>query len=313
MIDARNVYRKVTRKIYDFSPEQRQNLLAIVWLYRGQQDRFLDLVTGYLLRTIEEADACFGAEGPSGATRPMEAYARSIATLRALQRDFLEEADPTGPQEEPRIAFQQAAETFVEDAEAFLGMIDQERQAASRVGAPPSARSGPTEATALLTRLGPLAETSRDLVKQADQAYKLGTRLIEVCETDCGARESDLWPNREINRARKAADEARHALVEQLKRVRYFWKQAHWLMERFPDAELRAVPGLVKLVDVAEIAANDWSLTPGRYVGVAPEEVDEDFDFEEALRDIHIELEGLNAEAVELAGQIARNFEELGV
>jgi len=30
MLDARNVYRKVTRKIYDFSPEQQQNLQAIV-------------------------------------------------------------------------------------------------------------------------------------------------------------------------------------------------------------------------------------------------------------------------------------------
>jgi type I restriction enzyme M protein len=46
---------------------------------------------------------------------------------------------------------------------------------------------------------------------------------------------------------------------------------------------------------------------------VAPEEVDEDFDFEEALKDIHIELEGLNQEAVELAAQIAQNFKELGV
>lgn len=44
MIDARNVYRKVTRKIYDFSPEQLANLTAIVWLYRGQQDRFLALL-----------------------------------------------------------------------------------------------------------------------------------------------------------------------------------------------------------------------------------------------------------------------------
>src|SRR5258705_7937414 len=33
MIDARNVYRKVTRKIYDFAPEQLANLTAIVWLY----------------------------------------------------------------------------------------------------------------------------------------------------------------------------------------------------------------------------------------------------------------------------------------
>ena len=50
MLDARNVYRKVTRKIYDFSPEQMQNLAAIVWLYRGQQDRFLALVKDYLGR-----------------------------------------------------------------------------------------------------------------------------------------------------------------------------------------------------------------------------------------------------------------------
>jgi type I restriction enzyme M protein len=44
MLDARNVYRKVTRKIYDFSPEQQANLAAIVWLYRGQSARFLGLV-----------------------------------------------------------------------------------------------------------------------------------------------------------------------------------------------------------------------------------------------------------------------------
>lgn len=65
--------------------------------------------------------------------------------------------------------------------------------------------------------------------------------------------------------------------------------------------------------DKAELEANDWSLTPGRYVGVAPEEEDENFDFEEALRDIHVELSDLNAEAVELAAKIQRNFEELGV
>ena len=68
----------------------------------------------------------------------------------------------------------------------------------------------------------------------------------------------------------------------------------------------------MKLVDRAEIEAHDWSLTPGRYVGVAPTEEDEDFDFEEALRSIHINLKGLHEEAVALAARIARNFEELG-
>ncbi len=83
--------------------------------------------------------------------------------------------------------------------------------------------------------------------------------------------------------------------------------------ERFPEAKLRDGEGLVMLVDRAEIEANDWSLTPGRYVGVAPEEVDEDFDFEEALRGIHVELEDLNSEAATLAATIKKNFEELGV
>ena len=69
----------------------------------------------------------------------------------------------------------------------------------------------------------------------------------------------------------------------------------------------------MKLVSKVEIEAHDWSLTPGRYVGVAPEDEDEDFDFEEALRSIHINLDGLNEEAVKLAMQISRNFKELGV
>ena len=162
-------------------------------------------------------------------------------------------------------------------------------------------------------RLVPLAETSRNLVKQSDLLYKLATHLIESCEKACSAKKSDAWNGRDITRLRKAVDEARQLAVAQLKQVRYFWKQARWLTERFPEARLRDVEGLVKLVDRAEIETNDWSLTPGRYVGVAPEEEDENFDFEETLREIHVELEDLNAEAVRLAATIKKNFEELGV
>ncbi len=57
MLDARGVYRKVTRKIYDFSPEQLQNLLSIVWLYRGENQRFLDLIAQHLSRTSKQQTA----------------------------------------------------------------------------------------------------------------------------------------------------------------------------------------------------------------------------------------------------------------
>jgi type I restriction enzyme M protein len=74
---------------------------------------------------------------------------------------------------------------------------------------------------------------------------------------------------------------------------------------------LRDVPGLVKLVDQKDIEAADWSLTPGRYAGVAAPEEGEDFDFEQVMREIHDELAELNKESVKLAKRIDRNLMEL--
>ena len=84
-----------------------------------------------------------------------------------------------------------------------------------------------------------------------------------------------------------------------------FVQSSHFIEDAGEDA--------MKRVERDEVEAHDWSLTPGRYVGVAPEEEDEDFDFEEALRSIHLDLKGLNEEAEKLAARITRNFEGLGV
>jgi type I restriction enzyme M protein len=158
-----------------------------------------------------------------------------------------------------------------------------------------------------------LATACRDLVKDADLAFKLAARVVDTAEKDAGAREHDAWDCRAIGRMEKELDARRKELVEQLKSAAYFERQAHWLLSRFPDGKLVAVPGLVKLVDRKEIETADWSLTPGRYVGVAPVEEDGDFDFEQTMRDIHTELADLNREAAELAARIQKNFEELGI
>jgi len=308
MIDARNIYRKVTRKIYDFSPEQEQNLLAIVWLYRGETGRYLDLVAGYCRRMLAEGAACFTTRDDEGETvEPLPNFIAALATLRSSIEPFLRSLPKDAPLTEPLKELDDHIPLFKADVDSFRQIVNEQQTAWGQQ------KTTNGELKKAVDRLATLAETSRDLVKQTDLLYKLACRLIETCDNECDARDSDAWAARDITRARKAADEARALAVEQLKQVRYFWKQAHWLTERFPKAELRDVEGLVKLVDRAEIEANDWSLTPGRYVGVAPEEEDEDFDFEEALRDIHVELEDLNAEAVHLAATIKKNFEELGV
>jgi type I restriction enzyme M protein len=68
------------------------------------------------------------------------------------------------------------------------------------------------------------------------------------------------------------------------------------LLENFPDGHYADVEGLCKIVDLAEVAENDYSLTPGRYVGYSIE-VDEDFDYQKRLGEIRKELADLSQEA----------------
>ena len=148
-------------------------------------------------------------------------------------------------------------------------------------------------------------EHGHALSKEADYATKIFSRLIEAADSE------NAKTIRDTRQASKRLEETRGDTTSALGYIRYFTRHAQWLQDRFPDAALRDVEGLVKLVDLKELEANDWSLTPGRYVGVAPQEEDEDFDFEETMREIHGELADLNTEAVELATKIAKNFEAL--
>lgn len=115
---------------------------------------------------------------------------------------------------------------------------------------------------------------------------------------------------KELKAQRQRADEAWTRAAVEAEAVVYFTRHLEWLRHRFPEGRYRDVPGLCKVVTRTEIAA-DWSLTPGRSVGVAAAEVDEDCDFEQTMQDIHAELKELNAEAATLAGKIETNFEEL--
>jgi len=71
------------------------------------------------------------------------------------------------------------------------------------------------------------------------------------------------------------------------------------------------IPGLCKAASIKEIEAQLWSLNPGRYVGVAPEENVSDEDFKEQLEALNEELETLNAQARELEKTIAANVAEI--
>jgi type I restriction enzyme M protein len=297
MLDARNIYRKVSRAIYDFSPEQQKNIAAIIWLYRGQTERFLKLIESYLDRAVTEGTA-------TGA--PLAGFAGDLGKLINLIEPFVTAKRVPDPLAENWKELSSVEATLGEDVKSFNKKVEVSATVwADTKRDNPGLNEG-------RKAVHPLAELCRDLTRQIDLVAKLIGRVIDAAVKDLNARDFDTWPGADISRARKTLETARAKAVDALHKPRYFIKQADWLQERFPDAKRRDVEGLVKLVRRDEIKSHDWSLTPGRYVGVAPEEVDETFDFEEALRSIHIDLKGLNEEASDLAACIARNFEELG-
>ena len=78
-----------------------------------------------------------------------------------------------------------------------------------------------------------------------------------------------------------------------------------WLQSTFANGIYEDIEGLCKIVAIEEVEINDWSLTPGRYVGYKIE-TDEDFDYALRLAEIHYELDSLNNEANTLMAQILR-------
>ena len=247
MIDARNIYRKVTRKVYDFTPEQLQNLTAIVWLYRGQSDRFIALLQDYLVRTIAEAGSVKDKAGEF--RKSYDAYSSVISPLlKSLSKDsallaILKERDDAAKE-----CFASLDKWTARIAKTGTSRVPQNSQ---------SKRNLPKNWTRWLMRAVTL---SRMWIWSASYQYAWLIRLGRML----GIRSHESWDNRAIGKLEKELEAVRKDLVEQLKAVVYFQRQAFWLISRFPEAKFVAVAGLCKAVSIADIKAADWSLTPGR-------------------------------------------------
>ncbi len=122
---------------------------------------------------------------------------------------------------------------------------------------------------------------------------------------------------RQVTRAHRVFDPDQ---IEFLANIARLWRSqaveneagsAARMAEAFPEGRYSDVPGLCRVATRKQIADQDWSLNPGRYVGVAPGQKQEDEEFRARLGALQEELEELNAEAAQLQAQIAQNVAEL--
>jgi len=291
MLDARKIYRKVTSKVNDFSTEQLQNLICIVNLYRGNTQKFESTVKDYL-----QTSADLAKETAEATTELQKQLQKVLKTVSDFATKYAKEN---------------------EEVKAFVDALNIE-ETASIYEQQNKLIAEAKKANADIDILENIANLCKALRKPQDKLIK---QLLDAIST--AAKEYQLSKNKdwkELN-LKEQLDQLK-ALQQQLSgnpdeeepgllhETEYYYKQAHWLTSRFPEGIYTDVEGLCKLVTQAEIEAKDWSLSPGRYVGVDTT-TDEDFDYEERLNEIHIELDGLNEEAIALAKTISENYKSI--
>jgi type I restriction enzyme M protein len=294
MLDARKIYRKVTSKVNDFSPEQLQNLICIVNLYRGNTKKFESTVKSYLQTSADLAKET--AEASTELQKQLQKVLKTLSAFSLKQDSENLKIDKIIPEWKE---IEDYSKTIFEQQKLLLADI-----------------------AILDNPANPIIEKivfqTKGLRKPQDKLIK---QLLDAIST--AAKEYQLNKNKdwkELN-LKEQLDQLK-ALQQQLSgnpdeeepgllhETEYFYKQAHWLTSRFPEGVYTDVEGLCKVVTQKEIEAKDWSLSPGRYVGVDTS-TDEDFDYEERLNEIHIELEGLNEEAIRLAEMISENYKQI--
>ena len=300
MLDARKIYRKVTSKVNDFSPEQLQNLICVVNLYRGNGKRFTETVKTYL-----ETSSNLAKE-TSETTHKLQ---KCIQLLFKTFTTHLTKLDKENNQinqliTEIKVQTEEAVELYKLQDELITEI---------------------KKSKVTIDSLEKIAHKCKSLRKPQDKLIK---QLLDAINTTSKIRDNKDQPLskskdwKDLN-LKEQIDELK-SLQEQLSgnpkrksrvyfnETEYFWKQAHWLTSRFPDGKYVDIEGLCKVVTQKEIESKDWSLSPGRYVGVDTS-TDEDFDYEERLKEISIELNGLHEEAASLVKQIHKNYKELAI
>ena len=158
MLDARNISRKVSRAVYDFSPEQQQNIAAIVWLYRGQSDRFLKLVESYIDQAVSRAEQ---------AGAPLDAFTQALNKLAVLVEPFTVMGRNPDPLAEIWKELDTLRGTLAADVSAFKAEV------ATRASDWEKAARNNAQLTLARGALHPAAERCRDLTRTLDLAAKL--------------------------------------------------------------------------------------------------------------------------------------------
>lgn len=282
-IDARNIFTQVDRAHRELSDEQIQNIALIPRLHKGRRQEFVDQVDRYLHQ---------------GMAQLKEAAEHLPALSDRLLAVLAEEAADTQTSQAAREAVAALQAQWGQLVALALAQDQHERTR----GQKHSVEERNQAQHLLRAQFAPFFTGQHAAVKALDKAIReMDKRKTEAAKAD-GKRAT-------ANRQTKGVKAAVQALHDELKAAELYYQHVSWLQERFPKAAYEDVTGLCKLASREEIAEQDWSLNPGRYVGVVIEEDGKtEEEFLAAIAEQHAELESLTADAHALEATLTKNL-----
>jgi type I restriction enzyme M protein len=278
-IDARNIFTQIDRAHRAFTEAQIQNIAVISKLHKGERAEFVGLIDGY----FSQGMACLGENQQQVA--PVSAQLLAVLAEeqgRQAVQDLLS-------QWQGLAALEQAYQDYVESTEELAGD-----------DAALDTMNGLQRA--LRATFDPFFIALHAGLKKLDKIIRTHEKAkAEAAKAD-GKRAGTDRDTKQL----KAALEQLHKEVSS---AESYFQHIHWLQERFPAARYEDVTGLCKLASPADVQEQDYSLNPGRYVGVVIEEDGKtEEEFLADLTAMNDELISLNKAGISLNDLIQGNL-----
>ncbi len=329
-IDARNIFTQIDRAHREFSEEHIQNIALISHLHKGQREKFVQLIERYFAagmeRLIENNEkiepVCaqlLDVLDDAGGKQAVEELLQHWAELDKLKMHYQHYLQQNG-----FVIPSVNEESYAHDKISPVGRNDNRRDRNDSSVAGNSVIPNASEESYAYTESSTATVNAKNQAQQQlrnafdpffsalHEGLKRLDKTVRQHEKQQTEQAQQEGKRTSTDRRTKALKSALEELHQEVKNAELNFQHIHWLQERFPNAEYEDVTGLCKLAAPEEVQEQDYSLNPGRYVGVVIEEdgkSEEEFIAE--LLVMNDELNSMNNAARELEAGIAHNVMQI--
>lgn len=300
-LDARNVYRQIDRAHREWTEEQVQNLSAIVRLYRGENERYLDLIAHYIQQGQEALPAV-----PKKLLTWQELMGTTLANLDTYYR-LKHLKVSSANMKKLEAARWQTRLRQLKDAQM------PELPDTNKIADFDAAHKDNEQQKNFSQQLAEVMEAYNKISEQMKERQEALLKLWEEADMHLKLKGDKEWNELFLNKSQKDLAEGQQQYLAAQDAAAYWHTQLDWLQSRFPEAYYADITGLCKAADRAEyVEEQDYSLNPGRYVGV---EIEDDrisaTQFLEKFKSLKNQLGMLNNKAHILEDKIEINSKVL--